>query len=307
MKKHLIFGLALTMLALVAMLGQSTYTTSATASAYSYGYWSLVGQAANTYTFTPTSLCTQAILGGGGPFPAFSSFGVGGSIAPVYINDTGTPGNSERVTPTAVLTCGVTISPVHTHTTFSLQSGTAGLQEALNQVAVTAAAYPIQVLLDRNWYAQAVTIAGITPANIITSVKGSAAAYLEDVTTVPHTLYVWNGTAYASGTWTNALPAVAAGAAAGTSPAISVSGTAGVGVVQLTTGTSPSTGTLFTITWPTSGSFTYAPSCTMTVTNTTYTTFTNAQSYSAGAASSVATATTAPAASTVYLFAYGCK
>lgn len=302
MIKRLLF--LLTLFCLPAFC-QTTYVSNATVSAYAYGQWSLAGQAPNTYTFTPTSLCSVPSLGGM-RFPAFSAFGA--SNAPVFINDTGTPANSEVVTPSAVLTCGVTIAPAHSHTTFSLNSGTAGLQDTLNVVATAAAAYPIDVLLDRNWYAQAVTIPGTTPASIIAGSKGSPAAYLEDVTTAPHALYVWNGTSYAVGTWTNALPAVTVGAAAGTSPAISDAGTAGVGTVQLTTGTATATGALFTLDWPTTGNFQYAPGCPVfSIGGTPFTTFTVATTFASSHATLTVTATSAPAVSTVYLFSYSCK
>jgi hypothetical protein len=298
--------LLILLLVVLDVEAQTTYSSNATASAYSYGQWSLAGQAANTYTFTPTSLCNVPVQGGG-LFAAFSRLGASGAFAPVYINDTGTPTNSEVVTPTAILSCGVTISPVHSHTTFNLQSATAGLQDTLNVVAPSAVSYPFAVLLDRNWYAQAQAIPGTTPAAIIAAAKGTPAAFLEDVTTAAHAFYIWNGTAYVTGTWTNALPPVTVGAAAGTSPAISDSGTAMVGTVQLTTGTAPATGTLFTLTWTTTGSFLYAPACTVqSIGGTSFTTFTTATAYSSQATATV-TATAAPTASTVYLFSFSCK
>lgn len=285
---------------------QTTYVSTATVSAFAYGQWSLAGQAANTYTFTPTTLCNVGSLGGM-RFAAFSAFGA--NNAPVYINDTGTPANSEVVTPSAILACGVTISPANSHTTFSLNSATAGLQDAINSVATGTAAYPIVILLDRNWYTQAIAIPGTNPAAIIFNAKGSPTAYLEDVTTAPHTLYVWNGANYVAGTWTNAQPAVTVGAAAGTSPAISVpaASTASVGSVQLTSGTATATGTLWTLNWPTAGSFLYAPSCTVTSVGGTFTTFTSATTFASSHATLTVTATSAPAVSTVYLFSFSCK
>lgn len=292
---------------------QTTYTMSPTASAYAYGQSALSGQAANTYTFTPGSLCTGSVPGpgAGGPFAIFSAFGTGGPIAPVLINDSGTPANSEVVTPSAIVTgtpCGVTVSPAHSHTTFALQSGTAGLQEALNAVGAAAVtSYPIDVLLDRQWYTAAASLPGRTAANIIAAVKGSPSAYLEDVTTSPHTYYVWNGTSYAPGTWTNAVPAVTVGVAAGTSPAISINGLASIGTVQLTTGTATTTGTLYTIDWPTTGSFQYAQACTVTSTGSNVlASFSGATSYASSHATLTVTVTAAPAVSTVYLISYSC-
>lgn len=299
-----ILMLLLTIAGYTCAPAQTTYVSNATVSAFAYGQWSLAGQGPNTYSFTPTTLCSVPSLGGM-RFPAFSAFGA--SNAPVFINDTGTPANSEVVIPSAIFSCGVTISPAHSHTTFSLNSGTAGLQDTLNVVATAATAYPIDVLIDRNWYAQAVTIPGTTPAAMIAAAKGATAAYLEDVTTAPHTFYVWNGTNYTVGTWTNALPTVTAGAAAGTAPAISNKGTAGVGTVQLTSGTATTTGTLFTEDWPTTGSFQYAPTCTVTSIGTPFTTFTVASTFASSHATLTVTATSAPAVSTVYLFSFSCK
>lgn len=285
---------------------QSTYSGDATRSAVVFSQWSLQGQAANTYTFSPTSLCMFGSAGIG-TFPAFSSFGISGPVAPVYINDSGTPANSEIVTPSAVLTCGVTVSPAHTHATFALQSGTAGLQEALNSVATAALERPMAILLDRNWYATAKTLPGVTAAGLIAAAKGSPAAYLEDITTVPHSLYVWNGTAYTVGTWTNAVPAVTVGAAAGTAPAISVSGVASIGTVQLTTGTATTTGTLYTLDWPTTGSFQYAPTCTVTSTGSNVlTSFSGATTYGSSHATLTVSVTGAPVAATVFLVSYSC-
>lgn len=309
MKILRLIGSALVLLFGVLASGwsQTTYQSAASvASAYAYGQWSLTGQAPNTYTFTPTSLCSVSTLGGG-LVPAFTRLGTSGPFASVYINDSGTPANSEVVTPTAILTCGVTVSPANSHTTFALQSGTAGLQDALNAVAPNAVSYPMVVLLDRQWYAQAVQIPGTTPAAMIAAAKGTPAAYLEDITTTPHALYIWNGTQYVTGTWTNALPSITVGAAAGTSPAISNTGQAMVGTVQLTTGTATTTGTLFTLTWATTGSFLYAPTCTVTPTGSPlFTTFTTATAYASQATMTV-TATSAPAVSTVYHFSFSCK
>lgn len=305
MKK--ILALALLLMTAGSARTQTTYVSNATVSAFSYGQWSLAGQTPNTYAFTPTTVCSVPSLGGM-RFPAFSSFGA--SNAPVYIKDTGTPANSEVVTPSAILTCGVTITPAHSHTTFSLNSATAGLQDAINAVATGVTAYPITVLLDRNWYAQAAVIPATNPASIIFNTVGSPTAYLEDVTTAPHTLYVWNGTNYVTGTWTNAQPVVTVGAAAGTGTAISVTlaSTASMGAVQLTTGTATTTGTLWTLAWPTTGSFLYAPTCTVTsIGGTSFTAFTTATSFGSSHATLTVTATSAPAVSTVYLFSFSCK
>jgi hypothetical protein len=50
------------------------------------------------------------------------------------------------------LRCGVNIAPVNPHTTFTLQSGTGGLQEALNAVGGTHEPALMTVVLSPEWY-----------------------------------------------------------------------------------------------------------------------------------------------------------
>jgi hypothetical protein len=120
------------------------------------------------------------------------------------------------------------------------------------------------VWLDRNWYALANAVPGTTPASIISNAKGGVSAILVDDTTAGFTYYVWNGSAYASGTWVNTAPTAATGAAVGTGSAKVATGTALNGTYSFTTGTG-TTGTVFTLTWAGSSTqFQYAPACTVT-------------------------------------------
>jgi hypothetical protein len=170
-----------------------------------------------------------------------------------------TPANTEVVTPSAVTqtatTCQITVTPSNQHYSFQATSGTGGLQEALNAIAPTVPA-PSVVWLDRNWYSLANQIPGTTPSAIISAAVGGVAAILVDNTTAPFAYYVWQGTAYAAGTWVNTKPTAAAGAAAGSSPSISDAGSALSGTVSLTTGTATTTGTLFTLTYGSNASTT---------------------------------------------------
>lgn len=303
----------LSLLALVGLLtAPAAFAQTSTHSPYQqpsyfavdYSQWAIRNQSPNTYLFSPNGLCV-ATASGAQFFPFATN-------APVEILDA-TPANSEVVTPSSVTNtgsqCGFSASPANNHYSFQVVSGTAGLQESLNALAVPTTAYPATIMLDRNWFTAAASVVGTTASAIITAAKGNAHAFLEDVTTAGPTFYVWNGTAYASGTWVNAAPTAAAGAAAGTSPTISDSGTALATTVSLTAGTATTTGSLFTVTWGSGKGFTYAPTgCTVTsVGAVPFTAFTTAVSGTTTPVLTV-TATVAPTASTAYKFAIsGCK
>lgn len=157
-----------------------------------YGTWQVKGQQPNTYMFQPASLCQFPQPAGGFPFNAFNQNG------PVYIADAN-PVNSEVVTPSFVLInenmCEVALLTTHSHYSFQLMSGTAGLQEVLNAISGSIA-YPVEVVLDRNWYTEVNSLPGQTASAVIASVKGSNAAILVDQTTAPANYYKWNGTQY---------------------------------------------------------------------------------------------------------------
>ena len=171
-----------------------------------YGQWQIRGQSANTYTFFPISVCTV-------PTPSSGSFFPFNTNASVFILDA-TPANSELVTPSAVTPsasnpsssqCGVTITPANNHYSFSLLSGTGGLQEVLNQIP-SGVAYSVPVILDRNWYSLINSIPTQSAAAVIASVAGSYNAPLVDNTTTPFTYYLWNGAAYRPAANPSALP-----------------------------------------------------------------------------------------------------
>lgn len=161
--------------------------------ASAYNQWSIPGQTANTYLFSPGGLCTATASGR--QFFPFSTTG------PVYIVDA-TPANSEVVTPSTVTNtgsqCGFTASPANNHYSFQVKSGTAGLQEGLNQLLSNNATWPALMVLDQNWYAAAASIPGQTANGIIGAATGSSSIILEDITTAPAKFYTWNGTKYAS-------------------------------------------------------------------------------------------------------------
>lgn len=161
-----------------------------------YGQWQIPSQQANTYLFSPPGVCNFTPPASGNIIPFNTN-------APVFIVDA-TPANSELVTPSAVTNtgsqCGVTVTPVNNHYSFSLISGTAGLQEALNAIPSTVA-YAVEVDLDRIWYAKVsqLTPSSQTPQSIIAAATGNASAYLVDKTTTPFTFYHWTGSKYVAG------------------------------------------------------------------------------------------------------------
>ena len=271
--------------------------------ASSFNLWSINGQSPNTYIFQGRSVCNSQ--GQNVPFFDFNA-----ANTPVLIADANTA-NSEVVTPSAVVntagSCGATVAPTHNHYNFTLKSGTAGLQEAINSLDGQGA-WPALVILDKNWWSNANQIPGTTAATILGAAKGDASVIVEDVTTLGPTYYVWNGSAYASGTWVNTAPTAATGAAAGTATSKVATGTALSGTYSFTTGTG-TTGTVFTETWATSNQFLYAPACTVTSTGATAPpTLTVTPTY-AGGTHGLLTVTVASAltSTTAYSFSWNCK
>lgn len=158
--------------------------------ASAYNNWSLPGVSPNTYTFNATTNCIADPYSG-------KSFNFA-TTAPVYVNDLGLDSNSEIVTPSSIInsvgTCGFAASFSHPHVGFQVQSGTAGLQEALNSLNKSST-YPAVVMVDSSFYAGAVSI-GSTAASLIGAAKGGTGIAIVDTTTAPFTWYSWSGSAY---------------------------------------------------------------------------------------------------------------
>jgi hypothetical protein len=299
-----------------------------------YGRWVFPGQNTSTYTFDAALIngCNVTQLNFADK-PFFYAFANSVALAPVFIHDNNAA-LSEVITPTTYLVptqrvCGANLSAVNQHTTFWLQSGTAGLQESINSVAPFTSLIPYEIILSPEWYklvsqisGSNATLAAITPATIIAAAKGDKASLLVDITTNPPTYYVWTGAGgFVSGTqyWTGTPPpAVAAGTGAGTAPTIALAAgsNAVTGTVTLTTGTTPTaSATIFTLTWSATpgtatartNDWTYTPTCTVTSVGTVPYTGTNAV---AGTAPSVdtytATATALSASTPGYAWNYLC-
>lgn len=180
--------------------------------ARAYGAWSLVGQQASTYTFngavcqaTPLNNGTQATQS----FFMFS--GTQGSTTvynPVFIQDANAALN-EVVTPTSTTnsqtSCGFAATTSNSHISFTLTSGTAGLQEAISSQLQNTPAFV--VILDKYWYQLVAAMPSTTtPQSIIAAAKGSANVYLMDVTQSPWQPYEWNGTKYVAASMNGAIP-----------------------------------------------------------------------------------------------------
>jgi hypothetical protein len=175
-----------------------------------YNYSAVQSAQANTYTFNGPGSCAYSPTGGsvnGYVLPIFDFSGSIGATTvyfPVAIVDQGSPAptTSEVVTPSSTTngatTCGFSATTVNSHTTFALQSGTAGLQEAIVYQAQTTPVF--DVVLDREWYQLAAAITGYlngaTPSQMIYNATGNANVGIVDTTTEPWTWYAWNGSHY---------------------------------------------------------------------------------------------------------------
>ena len=327
--RKLIAVLGLLLVSLTPAFGQGFVGSSYPAWVYAdnYGSWSLPGQNANTYSFTPSSICQITQLGNQNQL-TFFAFSNNVAAGPVFVQDINSA-NSEVVTPSGAATqtqstCAVSIAPVNSHTTFNLQSGSGGLQEAVNAVAAANASYPTTIVLSANWYrliagisTQNATLANqVTPAGVIGAATCTSKAQLVDVTSNPWTYWGCNS----SGKFvalTPAAPTVAAGTGAGTGGvATLVAGSSDTsGTVTLTTGTAPTaSAAIFTLTFSPpdyGGGFPYAPACTFTSVGTTaYTSGTASSTAGSGTTGGTgvltASATALAASTSGYKFTYSC-
>lgn len=283
--------------------------------ARAYNSWSLIGQQANTFTFNG-GVCNFPPYNNGNT-PSFFAFSgtQGGSTVyyPVAILDAN-PTLSEIVTPTSTIqstaTCGFSAAPVNQHVSFTLQSGTAGLQEAV--ATQMQAAPPSVVLLDKYWYDSVFALPGNpTPESLIKAATGNTAVQIVDTTTSPWTYWRWSGTAYSvvGAVTGGAAPTAAAGAALGTSPTGPTNtGDGNSFSVAVTTGTATTTGTVFTETWATTASFTYPPACRVYSSGTNaFPPITTAVTFTASHAVLTVAAAAAPIVSTAYTFKVVCN
>jgi len=150
-----------------------------------FNRWSLPqgsSPASGQITWTSSGICT--VTSNGYTFPALK---VG---RPVTIVDNN-PANTETVTPTFVSmaggSCTMQAVMAHVHYTYWVQSGTGGLQEALDYQPGTSNTL---VYLTPRW-----TNAGGT-TSMITSAHGNSNIYIFDQRTSQLGAYQWNGSTY---------------------------------------------------------------------------------------------------------------
>jgi hypothetical protein len=152
-----------------------------------FAAWSLpqgTGPASGTIAYPDPSICHVSSKGYNFVAPK-----VGRSLK---ILDSGVPANSETVVPTQVVVgpsgCTITATMAHTHLSYSVVSGTAGLQEAIDyQTGLPQGAL---VYLTPSW-----TLAGGV-TSMITSAYGTTLVSILDERTAVIVPYTWNGSAY---------------------------------------------------------------------------------------------------------------
>jgi hypothetical protein len=219
--------------------------------ARAYNGWNIVSQQADTYTFNG-GVCnfTPSTNGNVPSFFVFSGYQAGVKVYyPVAITDGGVGStSSEIVTPTATSqsasSCGFSASTLHSHATFVLSSGTAGLQEAI--VTQQQNAPDFDVILDKYWYQTVAALPGNpTPASIIASVTGNANVSIADTTTQPWTFYSWNGTQYVATSSTGSLAITSVTPLAAPSALSSSATTNGIITTSSTGGTIPISGSTY--------------------------------------------------------------
>ena len=151
--------------------------------ASNFGQWSVPQGNTGPFSWSAPSFCNTTASG----IPLVPVFRVG---TPIRIVDTGTPANSENVTPSAVnisgAGCSITVAPVNKHNTFYLTSATAGLQEAINYAGVLS----YQVLLTPDWQ----RLGGTT--GMIVAASGNTAVTILDQRTSVIVPYLWISGAY---------------------------------------------------------------------------------------------------------------
>jgi hypothetical protein len=203
----------------LAIAGQTTSPTASVTSqangdadvagllyASNFAHWTIAPTPSGTRWDNPGQCYGTS---GGVVFPLFST------RAPITIVDIGTPANTETVTPSIAsyvgAGCSVGLPATHTHVTYYLQSGTLGLQEALNWAGVSRAV----VVLTPDWQTMGGTTAMVTAA-----IAGANTSILDARTA---TLATYTGT----------TPALASGSVGA---GVTITATAGVPSANCTVG-----------------------------------------------------------------------
>lgn len=194
----------------VPAMAQAPNTTPRWYWATDYNTPPVLGQNPNTYTWNLGQAPNPGSCTGtpGNGAPQFFIFGPTATPYPQYIRDA-TPSLSEVFTPSSTSltgsTCGFAGSPVNSHTTFWVSSGTAGLYEAVG--TNSGQSYATTVLVDKWWYGAMAALPGPqNPVTVIKAAAGSAHVTIMDTTTSPWTVYQWNGSSYAASLSPSAFP-----------------------------------------------------------------------------------------------------
>lgn len=128
--------------------------------AANFGHWT-ISPTADGNRWTSPNQCFG--VSGGVRFPLFST------TAPITIVDIGVPANTETVTPTIASYlgsgCSVGLPAAHPHSNYYLQSGTLGLQEAMNYAAASNAV----VVVTPDWVVMGGTSGMLTAATVASS------------------------------------------------------------------------------------------------------------------------------------------
>lgn len=186
MRKLLLAALALLASSCVyAQNGQ----TSGILYASDFAQWSLPqgnSPTAGMIQWPTSAICTVSSNG-----YSFVAVKVGRPLTIIDVN----PSLTETVTPVAVTTsggsCTVTATMANVHSSYSVRSGTAGLQEAIDYSSKLVGGSV--VLLTPGW-----TVAGGTTGMILAA-SGSSGVSLLDERLATICAYVWGGSSYASG------------------------------------------------------------------------------------------------------------
>lgn len=234
-------GAILCGLILVALLVPvSALAQSATGvlSAADFSHWTVYPNA-GTLNWSDPSTCRPAAVGG----TIFTAFTVG---SPVRINDSN-PGNSETASPTQVTFsgagCSINLPMTKSHTSYSIGTATAGLQEAINY-SVGLGNQTAIVEVTPAW-----TLAGGTTA-MLTAAIGNANVSILDMRTAVLSAYTWTNGAYVQQTFGGGTIASVKGAAypQGSPLSYALAGTASNPVLQYTLAVSGNGATVLTTT-----------------------------------------------------------
>lgn len=176
-------GIAL--LALIVVHEAQAQTLPGQAVATQFGKWRVSGpgpEQGHPYQF-PAAVCVITAGRQGYTSPIFST------NAPITIVDPDSS-QTEVVTPSSVSYtaqgCNVSITPAHQHSSFSIVSGTCGLQEAINAQQ----GQPSVVIITSDFNAMGCSTATITAA------QGNTNVGIIDQRTSVYTSYLWNGSNY---------------------------------------------------------------------------------------------------------------